>query len=174
MKFNKVFRITLGISWLFMASACQQPINENKENTGEAMQTGHATLPPTGNFGAVIQTDGSADINSLSSAFETESPVAVKVYGTVADVCQHSGCWLTLKQENGTDIMVNMKDESFNVPKDASGKKAWVEGIATREKLTVDVLKRMASDEGKSQEEIDAITQDSWKYTIEAVGVIIQ
>ncbi|MBU1008498.1 MAG: DUF4920 domain-containing protein [Bacteroidetes bacterium] len=174
MKFYKVFCITLGISWLFLASACQQPINENKENTGEAMQTEHAALPPTGNFGAVIQADGSTDINSLSSAFDSENPVAVKVYGTVADVCQHSGCWLTLKQENGEDIMVNMKDESFSVPKDASGKKAWVEGIATREKLTVDVLKHMAADEGKSQEEIDAITLDSWKYSIEAVGVIIQ
>lgn len=67
-----------------------------------------------------------------------------------------------------------MKDHDFYVPMDASGKTAWVEGTAVRELISVDMLKHYAEDAGRSQEEIDAITEDAWKYTIEAAGVIIE
>ena len=38
----------------------------------------------------------------------------------------------------------------------------------------MDMLKHYAEDEGKSQEEIDAISEPEFAYTFEAIGVIIK
>jgi Rieske Fe-S protein len=45
--------------------------------------------------------------------------------GTVSAVCQHMGCWMTLKDDGG-DAFIRMAGHAFFIPKDASGKKARV------------------------------------------------
>ena len=77
----------------------------------------------------------------------------------------------------GTDdqlAKVTFKDYEFVIPIDSKGKTATVEGIAKREIIPVDLLQHYAEDEGKSAEEIAAITEDEVSITFEAVGVIIE
>jgi Rieske Fe-S protein len=50
----------------------------------------------------------------------------VIVTGKVDSVCQHMGCWMTLKDENG-EAFVRMAGHAFFIPKAASGRMARVQ-----------------------------------------------
>lgn len=172
---NKI-RITfhvLSLALLSIAFACGHPHTHDHDHDHEHT-TESTALPSTGAFGAEISKEGAVQVTEIAALINSDAAIAVKVYGTILEVCQHTGCWLTFDLGNGEEIMVNMKDHDFYVPMDASGKTAWVEGTAVRELISVDMLKHYAEDAGRSQEEIDAITEDAWKYTIEATGVIIE
>ncbi len=123
-------------------------------------------------FGVMITKENAKETLDLPRLFVIDS-VPVKLTAKVINVCQHSGCWLTLAF-GSEELMVNLKDHAFEVPKDISGKTAWVEGIAFRELIDVETLKQIADENGKSQDEIDAITEPVFDYTVEAVGVIIE
>jgi hypothetical protein len=75
---------------------------------------------------------------------------------------------------NGEIVHVTFKDDGFLLPKNAAGKKAVIEGVAAYEEIPVNMLKHLAEDEGKSQEEIDAITEPKMEYTFVAKGVILE
>ena len=60
------------------------------------------------------------------------------------------------------------------LPKDAAGKSTIIEGIGSFEEIPVSMLKHLAEDDGKSQEEIDAITEPKMEYIFVAHGVIIE
>ena len=99
--------------------------------------------------------------------------ISIKLKGQVNSVCQMSGCWFTLDIGNGETAHVTFKDEAFTLPKDIAGQTAVVEGYATKEETSVETLKRAAKSEGKTQEEIEAISQPVIEYYFEAVGVTI-
>ncbi|HMM11984.1 MAG TPA: DUF4920 domain-containing protein [Bacteroidales bacterium] len=131
-------------------------------------------LPSTGSFGEAITKDGAVPVAEIAGLINEDTPVEVKVFGTIVEVCQHTGCWLTMDLGNGETIQVNMKDHEFFVPMDAAGKMVWVEGVALRELISAELLRHYAEDAGRPQEYIDSITEDAWQYTIEAKGVIIE
>jgi hypothetical protein len=64
----------------------------------------------------------------LDSLSKISSIQDVKVSGTIDKSCTHSGCWLTLKNEKGTEILVTYKDESFTTAKDIAGRQLVVLG----------------------------------------------
>ena len=70
-------------------------------------------------------------------------------------------------------VFIRFKDYSFFVPKNAAGQKAIVQGNLSKTVTSVDELKHYAQDEGKSQEEIDAITEPVVELKLMAEGVII-
>ncbi|PKP51713.1 MAG: DUF4920 domain-containing protein [Bacteroidetes bacterium HGW-Bacteroidetes-1] len=172
--FKSIFFILLaGIVSLILS--CEAPQTGSRdENHDQEMETTEVSLPSTGSFGEEITKDNSVAISEIASLISTDEAISVKVQGKILEVCQHTGCWFTYDLGNGEELMVNMKDHDYYIPKDAAGKTAWIEGDAIRELISVDMLKHYAQDAGKSQEFIDAITEDAWKYTIEAKGVIIE
>lgn len=103
----------------------------------------------------------------------TEQLSNVVVKGVISEVCQKQGCWMTLKNTAGEDMMVMMKDHKFLLPKDASGKTAIVYGTAMRETTSVADLQHLAEDAGKTDSEIKAITEPKPEYKIQATGVIL-
>lgn len=131
-------------------------------------------LPSTGSFGQAITKDGAVSVTEIANLITEDQPIEVKVFGKIVEVCQSTGCWITMDLGNGETIQVNMKDHEFFVPMDAAGKMVWVEGVAMRELISAELLKHYAEDAGRSQEYIDSITEDAWQYTIEAKGVIIE
>jgi len=131
-------------------------------------------LPPTGNFGESISKEDALVAERALDKITMDTTFGLKLTGTIHEVCQHSGCWLTIEMDNGEELMVNMLDHAYEIPKDAAGKTVWAEGIAIRELIPVEMLKHYAEDAGKSQEEITAISKPEWKYTIDAKGVIIE
>jgi hypothetical protein len=100
--------------------------------------------------------------------------VWVTLKSTIVSNCQTSGCWMDLDVGNQEVVKVTFKDYGFFIPLDSKGKTATIEGFAKKEIIPVDMLKHYAEDDGKSQEEIDAITEPQMAYTFEAIGVIIE
>jgi Rieske Fe-S protein len=64
-----------------------------------------------------------ADVSKNPKAYVGKEFVTT---GTVNAVCQHMGCWMTLKDDAGGDAHIRMAGHAFFIPKDASGKKARV------------------------------------------------
>ena len=85
-----------------------------------------------------------------------------------------TGCWMDVDMGNGKIVHVTFKDDGFLIPMDAAGKTAIIEGEATYEDIPVELLKHLAEDDGKTPEEIDAITEPEMEYTFVAKGVILQ
>ena len=98
--------------------------------------------------------------------------VDVKFSSKVNSVCQAKGCWMRLDLGDN-ESFVKFKDYGFFMPKDIAGQEVIVEGKAFVEETSVDDLKHFAEDAGKSQEEIDAITEPELTYSFISSGVLI-
>jgi hypothetical protein len=169
--FFSIGLLLLGLT-LFSCSG-EQTSQEHAGHSDMKMNSGEA-LPATGSFGETISKENAVVADLALDQITVDTTFGLKLTGTIHEVCQHSGCWLTIELENGEALMVNMLDHAYEVPKDAAGKTVWAEGIAVRELIPVEMLKHYAEDAGKSQEEIDAISEPEWKYTLDAKGVIIE
>ncbi|HEX8794457.1 MAG TPA: DUF4920 domain-containing protein [Polyangiaceae bacterium] len=76
---------------------------------------------------------GGADVSLASIAKEPQTFVGktITTTGTVTAVCQHRGCWMEIK-DDAMQAHVAMAGHGFFVPKNASGRKARVQGTLTR------------------------------------------
>jgi hypothetical protein len=98
----------------------------------------------------------------------------VKVTGTVEAVCKEKGCWMNIASDKGAPSMfVKFKDYAFFMPKDLAGKKVVMVGNAFKETTTVEELRHLALDAGKSKEEIAKITKPKEGIKFMANGVLI-
>src|SRR5262245_42793976 len=51
-----------------------------------------------------------------------------KVKGKVVEVCKAMGCWAKLQKDDGSTIMIKVKDHEFAMPLDIVGKVVLAEG----------------------------------------------
>lgn len=123
-------------------------------------------------FGAEINDAGAMPLAQFASAFSSDS-ANVKLSGVATAVCKKKGCWMNIAVDGDQTMKVTFKDYGFFVPKDIEGKSVVFEGVATRQVTDVATLKHYAEDAGKSQEEIDAITEPKEELVFEATGVLI-
>jgi len=126
-----------------------------------------------GQYGGEISTENPISGKDIIAMLEEKDSIWVTMRSIVVTNCQSSGCWMDLDLGTGEVIKVTFKDYAFFIPLDSKGKTATVEGFAKKEVIPVDLLKHYAEDDGKSTEEIDAITEPELAYTFEAIGVII-
>ncbi|MBW2936512.1 DUF4920 domain-containing protein [Aureisphaera sp. CAU 1614] len=98
--------------------------------------------------------------------------VEVKFSSKVNSVCQSKGCWMRLDMGDN-ESFVKFKDYAFFMPKDIAGQDVIVDGKAFVEQTSVEDLKHFAKDAGKSQEEIDAITEPKLTLSFLSSGVLI-
>lgn len=125
-------------------------------------------------FGDNISKKGAISYDELLSELNNTDSLSTKVEGTVSEVCQAKGCWMTIVSDNSDKVMrVKFKDYAFFVPKDISGRKVIFEGKAYREQTSVDELRHYAEDAGKSETEIAAITAPQESYKFMASGVLL-
>ena len=130
-------------------------------------------LPSTGNFGENITDENAVVASTLTQQMKDKDSLEIKLVGQINEVCQKKGCWMTMMAGNES-MRIVFKDYDFFVPKDASGKEAVIKGTAYRKVTSVDDLRHYAEDEGKSKEEIAAITQPKEEIEFVADGVIIR
>lgn len=102
----------------------------------------------------------------------TEEEILIE--GVVAEVCTIKGCWMTLRVPGGEDLLVRFKDYGFFVPRNASGRTALVHGVALRREFSVEALRHLAYDAGRTPEEIAAITEPKTSVTVIADAVWVQ
>ena len=99
--------------------------------------------------------------------------IPAKMKGKIVEVCSKKGCWMKLDMGDNNEVMVRFKDYGFFMPLDAEGD-VVVNGKAFVTETPVEELKHYAEDAGKSQEEIDAITEPKLEYKFEADGVLLK
>lgn len=99
--------------------------------------------------------------------------VPAKIEGTVAEVCQAAGCWLTVQTSDGTELFVDTKHK-FLFPKDIVGKTVVIDGNAYKSVQTVEELRHFAEDAGQTAEEIAAIIEPKANYTLVAEGAMVK
>ena len=74
---------------------------------------------------------------------------------------------------NDEKVFVKFKDYGFFMPKDISGRKVVMQGMAYREVTPVDELRHYAEDEGKTEEEVNKIIPPKTDISFMADGVLI-
>ena len=124
-------------------------------------------------YGAKTTADGAIPASSIAEKMKGLDSLAVKVTGTVTDVCQKKGCWLMVDIGRGKMMRVKLKDHAFSVPKNISGKTVVLDGRAYNSTTSVAQLRHYAKDAGKSKAEIKKITEPEVNLNFEARGVIV-
>lgn len=153
---------------------------ENGQDTTADNETEEATETPAAkmtSFGEEIAPDGALSYTELKVKMDQseQDSMAVKFTGTVQEVCQAKGCWMTITsdEEGAEPIVVRFKDYGFFMPKDIAGRKVIMEGTAFTEETPVEDLRHYAMDAGKSEEEIEAITEPKQEAKFLANGVLL-
>jgi hypothetical protein len=123
-------------------------------------------------YGAPVTKDQAIEAAKITKlqANHTES---IKVIGTVKEVCQVKGCWMTMDMGNQLSMRITFKDYGFFVPPESSGKTAVLEGQLKTETIDIATLQHFAKDAGKSDEEIAAISEPKVEFVFVASGVLL-
>ena len=162
----------IAIVAIFLISSCSAP---KATNNGESQdQTSTETKDDGKHFGESINQEGTMSYEEMLTKLSDSDSIPAKVVGQVSGVCQVKGCWMTIaSEEGGEEMMVQFKDYGFFVPKDIAGRKVVMQGYAFREVTHVDELRHYDEDEGKSKEEIEAITEPKEELKFLASGVLL-
>jgi len=75
---------------------------------------------------------------------------AIRVKGSVKDVCSKKGCWLMLSDGKNA-IRVRFKDYKFFVPTNAKGYEVVVEGLAKEGTISEKMAKHYAEESGDKE-----------------------
>ena len=155
---------------LSFAIACKPSTEPN--NTPEAQEASQDGKYES--FGEVITDEDMITYDALLSALDTVEEYEGKVMGTVEGVCQAKGCWMNIvSSSDSTAMFVKFKDYGFFMPKDIAGKEVIMRGRAYKEETSVEELRHYAEDEGKSAEEVAAITEPVVELKFMADGVLL-
>lgn len=157
-----------------LSFSCQKPAESVKvEATEKAEPVGEAEVVP-GVYGADMDGNTVLGTDEMISVVETSGTFSGKVSGEIKEVCTKKGCWFTMDLANGEPMRVTFKDYGFFIPTNSQGFPIILEGVATMTETDVETLKHFAEDQGKSKEEVDAITAPKREITFEATGVVIK
>ncbi|AZQ44535.1 DUF4920 domain-containing protein [Nonlabens ponticola] len=116
----------------------------------------------------------SAELMDVYELLKPADTVQVKVKTIVNEVCAKKGCWIKIPLENGQEARVTFKDYGFFLPRDSQGKEVVLNGKIYKSITPMEDLKHYAMDAKKSQEEIDAITEDEVTLAFEADGALVE
>lgn len=126
--------------------------------------------------GAALTPEGAMPVQAVVADLARYDGQRVKLEGTVAEVCQQAGCWLTLQTDRapGVRIRVARDDDGqyvFTVPTDISGRRVVVEGTLTAETLSAELQQHLDEDAGRPADSL-YVPQDELQLT--ADGVLIE
>ena len=124
-----------------------------------------------------VEVDSSKAISvkeMLAEMDKTQEDKEFTFEGELTEVCSKAGCWVNIDKGDGETFMVRFKDH-FTIPTDTKvGSSAYFHGTAYWDTIPVDMLQHFAEDAGKSQEEIDAITEPKFELGFEADGIMLK
>ncbi|WP_162054771.1 DUF4920 domain-containing protein [Pontibacter pamirensis] len=166
---NKAFLL------LFLAAASLS-CNQTKPAT-EAPGTGSATTPATTGttYGAAVPEAETIPATQLSEEVAGKDSVQATVAAEVVESCQAKGCWMDVKLDDNSTMKVTFRDYGFFVPvEDLKGRQVIFTGIAKREVISVEDQRHYATDAGKPEAEIAAITTPKEELRFVADGVILK
>jgi len=168
-----MFKRIIGIFLILSVLSCKEDAKKQTtvvDNEEAPKELAYAS------FGMEISDTDALDAFSMAKHFKTMQvgdSINSKFTGTIKEVCSKKGCWMTLDIGNGEEVMVRFKDYGFFMPLDAKGE-VIVNGKAFVNETSVDELRHYAEDAGKSDEEINAITEPKNTFAFEADGVLLK
>jgi len=121
-------------------------------------------------FGEVTEKGTVVSANDVESKM-VDNKYEGKIKGKVVEVCKAMGCWAKLQKDDGSTIMIKVKDHEFAMPEDIVGKIVLAEGSAQVKETSVNMLKHYAEDAGKSKEEIEKIKEPKKEVLMTVKGV---
>lgn len=126
-------------------------------------------------YGALPATDAETNPETTPETVAewANSGRTVVLSGTVHAVCRTMGCWLEIRGDSGAVVMVMNKDHAFFIPRNAAGRMVHAVGQAITETHTVELLRHLAMDAGRTQAEIDAITEPTTRLIFIADAVVL-
>lgn len=169
----KIYSIVFA-ALIFTACSSANTEDTAEVSNEETSQEEVAAEPQMAMYGMEITEEGAVSASEVLNQLNGADSVKTKLVGSILKVCQAKGCWMTMQVSDDQNMHVSFKDYSYFVPKDIDGKESVIEGYAYMETMTVDELKHYAEDAGKTQEEIDAITEPETKLSFVADGVIVK
>jgi len=175
MVMNKSILLSVALI-MSLSFSCQKPAESTKEEgktTVKSEPVGEVEVVP-GSYGANLEENSVLGTAEMISRVEISGTFSGKVSGEIKEVCTKKGCWFTMDLANGEPMRVTFKDYGFFIPTNSQGFPIILEGVATLTETDVETLKHFAEDQGKSKEEVNAITAPKREITFEATGVIIK
>lgn len=164
---KKYFSLVCVLTLLFSCNSNKKAESQSEENNDIAyVSIGKEIIPDD-----ALSADRMAEHYKSMKAGDT---VNSKMVAKVDEVCQAKGCWMILDLEDGNEVMVKFKDYGFFMPKDIAGQEVIINGIAFVEEMSVDDQRHYAEDAGKSEAEVEAITESKKTYAFEADGVLLK
>ena len=124
-------------------------------------------------YGELFESSETINYNLEKDNFLNSSS-KLKIEGEILSSCPMKGCWMKISVENDT-VLVRFKDYGFFVPKNGiEGRRTIINGNISVDTLSVVQLQHYAEDAGKSEEEIDLITEPEITISFLADGVLIK
>lgn len=127
-------------------------------------------------FGSKILAEKALSKEQMLAKYKTlkkGDTINVKFKSQIKSVCKKKGCWMKMDLADNSESFIKFKDYGFFVPLNADNSEAIVSGKAFVDEISVAELQHYAKDGGKSQAEIDKITQPKITYAFQADGVLI-
>jgi|APTNR8051073442_1049403.scaffolds.fasta_scaffold00949_6 hypothetical protein len=149
----------------FIAACSNQPEAQKEESVQVIGQP----------FGDTITAEGAIGYEAMLTQMGDKDSIEVKVMGEVESVCQKKGCWMNIVSADPekAQMFVQFEDYGFFMPKNIKGRKVIMQGYAYKSVTPVEELRHYAEDEGKSKEEIEAITEPLEELKFMASGVLL-
>lgn len=128
-------------------------------------------------FGEQISIQNALSSTEMMAKYKNLKPgdtLELSFEGKVNSVCKSKGCWMELDLPEEENVMVKFKDYGFFVPKDIEEKEVVIRGKAFVAEVSVEEQRHYAEDNGKSEAEIEEITQPKRTLSFLADGVLIK
>lgn len=161
--------------YLLLALALSACGSDQAAETPEAAAT--QVLTPYDVYGQAFSDEGAVPVQAVVAEREAYLGRSVKIEGTVAEVCQMAGCWLTLQTGDGNNVRILVArtedgDYAFTVPKNISGRRVVVQGMLAEETLLEGTQRHLAEDAGR---EVDAeALSPKAELQVTAQGVLVE
>ena len=77
----------------------------------------------TKTFGEHFSVKNPVSVDEVLTQLKTNAAVNdVQIEGKIEKSCMSEGCWFTIKDANGTEVLLDVKDKKFKVPTNSPGK----------------------------------------------------
>ncbi|WP_213521617.1 DUF4920 domain-containing protein [Nonlabens sp.] len=166
-------QLITGVFAIFLLLGCKE---QKQEEEMPAINDEQVQEIAYMNYGAEFSNNDVIDAMELGAMYKTMKvgdTTAVKVKGTIAEVCVNMGCWIKMPVGDAS-VTVKFKDYGFFLPKNGQGKEVILNGNAFKNITPVKELRHYAEDAGKSKEEIEAITEEEVTLSFVADGALVE
>jgi hypothetical protein len=167
----KLFKVLVGALIISLVS-CK---NDKQKTTNETIEKQEVSYL---SFGDEISDSNVISKDEMAKKFKNlkhGDTIDVKFATAINEVCKSKGCWMNVDLgEESQDALVKFKDYGFFMPLNSDNKEIIVQGKAFIETTSVEELRHLAKDAGKSEEEIAKITEPKRSLSLVSDGVLMK